>query len=81
MSQLSLSAVDTGSAVVCSATFGYCRRPPILSFGVRQRGKLALGVVSLRLSVVSFWSLGMGGLLVFSSWLLVYEKASQVVSF
>jgi len=57
MSQLSVSAVETGSAIVCSAKLGYCRRATLLSFFLRQCGKVALqsanwlSVYSYQLSV------------------------------
>ncbi len=40
----------------------------MLSFGVRLYGKMAQGVVSLQLSVVSFWRLDIDGLFVIGDW-------------
>ena len=42
MSQMSLSAVGTGSAIVYSGYAGVCRRDGGVVIGGRQRGRLAL---------------------------------------
>ncbi len=42
MAMAAMSAVGTGSAVVCSAKLGYCRRVVGIVGVQRQRGKEAL---------------------------------------
>ncbi|MBZ0285666.1 MAG: hypothetical protein K8L97_33350 [Anaerolineae bacterium] len=46
MAMAAVSAVGTGSAVVCSGYEGDCRRVTLLSYVVRLLGKVALQIAN-----------------------------------